>query len=152
MKVQAQVALSLPIEQSFALMADLDRWLPEVDDSVLSVTRVNDAELGIGSIWTERVKAPLRPMEFHIEVTEYNPPHRMAISTIGPILQGTGVTSFESIDDDETVVRFELDISPRRLGLLLFPILGSRLRDVEQARFDEVKRLVELGQLVPPAG
>ncbi|MDC3402498.1 hypothetical protein OAX95_01020 [bacterium] len=67
-------------------------------------------------------------MELRIEVTEYNPPHRVTISTIGPILQGTGVTSFESIGDDETVVRFELDISPRRLGRLLLPILGSRSR------------------------
>ena len=150
MKVQAQVALPLPIEQAFALMADLDRWLPEVDESVLSVTRVNDAELGIGAIWTERVKAPVRPMEFRIEFTEYNPPHRMTIATIGPILHGTGVTSFESVGDDETVVRFELDISPRGLGFLLLPIMGSRLRDTEQARFDEVKRLVERGQLVPP--
>ena len=152
MNVQAQVALPLPIEQSFALMADLDRWLPEVDDSVLSVARATDDELGIGSIWTERVKAPVRPMEFRIEVTEYSPPHRIAIATIGPILQGTGVTSFKSIGDDETVVRFELDFSPRRLGFVLLPILGSRLRNVEQARFDEVKRLVERGQLVPPPG
>ena len=152
MDVQAQVTLPLRIEESFALMADLDRWLPEVDESVLSVTRVNNAELGIGTIWTERVKAPVKPMEFRIEVTEYDPPHRMAISTIGPILRGTGVTSLESVGDDETVVRFELDISPRRLGLLLLPVLGSRLRDVEQARLDEMKRLVERGQLLPSPG
>lgn len=152
MKIQAQAALPLPIEKSFALMAELDRWLPEVDDSVLSVERVDHAELGIGSIWTERVKAPVRPMEFRIEITEYNPPHQMAIAAIGPILQGTGVTSFESTGDQETVVRFEFDISPRRLGRLLLPILGSRLRHVEQARLDELKRLVECGQLVPTSG
>ena len=150
MDLQAQVTLPLPIEQSFALMADLERWLPQVDDSVLAVTRVDDAELGIGTIWTERMEAPVRPMEFRIEVTEYDPPHRMAISTIGPILHGTGVTSLESVGENESVVRFELDISPRRLGYLLLPILGSRLRDVEQARFDELKRLVERGQLTPP--
>ena len=50
MDVQAQVTLPLRIEESFALMADLDRWLPEVDESVLSVTRVNNAELGIGTV------------------------------------------------------------------------------------------------------
>jgi hypothetical protein len=74
MNVQAQVTLPLPIAPSFALLADLDRWLPEVDDSVISVARIDDAALGIGSIWTERVKAPVRPMEFRIEVTTYDPP------------------------------------------------------------------------------
>ena len=150
MQLQAQVSLPLRVEQSFALMAELDRWLPAVDESVLSVTRADNAGLGIGSVWTERVKAPVRPMEFRIEVTEYDPPRRMAISTIGPVFEGTGVTLFESTGDDETAVRFELDISPRRLGVFLLPILGSRLRHVEQARFDELRRLVERGELVPP--
>jgi hypothetical protein len=144
--------LPLPVDQAFALMSDLDRWLPEADESVLSLTRVTDGAVGVGTVWIERVKAPARPMEFRVEVTEYRPPHQLGISTIGPILEGTGVTSFESVGDDATAVRFELDISPRRLGWVLLPMLRSRLRAVEQARFDEVRRLVDRGDMTPPSG
>jgi hypothetical protein len=151
MHVQALVTLPLPVERAFALMSDLDRWLPEVDDSVLSLTRVTDGALGVGTVWIERVKAPARPMEFRVEVTEYKPPRKLGISTIGPILKGTGVTSFESVGDEATTVRFELDISPRRLGWVLLPMLRSRLRAVEQARLDEVRRLVDCGDMIPPS-
>lgn len=45
MGVQAQVTMPLPVASSFALMADLGHWLPQVDESVLSVTRVSDFAL-----------------------------------------------------------------------------------------------------------
>lgn len=37
--------MPLPVASSFALMADLGHWLPQVDESVLSVTRVSDFAL-----------------------------------------------------------------------------------------------------------
>jgi carbon monoxide dehydrogenase subunit G len=80
-----ETAVNRPIDEVFAFVCDFSR-LPTVDPGVLSIERANDGPDRVGAIWTHTRKAGGRVITAPIEITEYDPPNRMAhVSESGPV-------------------------------------------------------------------
>lgn len=91
-RVERSATIPAPPDEVFAYLSDLDR-LSEWQAGVVSARRTSPGEMGAGAtalvtreIMGNRVEAPLT-------VTEYNPPHRLAIGS-----EVSGVKAHATLD------------------------------------------------------
>lgn len=80
-----ETVVNRPLAEVFSFVSDFTR-LPEFDPAVLSIERANEGPDRVGAIWTHTRKAGGRVITAPIEITDYQPPHRVAhVSESGPV-------------------------------------------------------------------
>lgn len=123
-RVERSARIGASPEEVFAYLADLDN-LAEWQSGVVSARRISGSEMGVGSsvvvvreLMGQRIEAPLT-------VTEYEPPHRMAIGS-----EVSGVKALAELDlapagAAETDLRFAMEIRGSGLTSFMEPMIAG---------------------------
>ena len=125
MKVKHSIIINRPIEEVFAFVTNLDnetRWQPEIKLVTL------EGPLQVGSTFRELRVTFGRTYDWHFRITEFDPPHRITIDTIGGSARYRGSRLFEAVVGGTKVTEVgELEM-PRFLRLFnpLFSWLSQR--------------------------
>ncbi len=87
MLLDLSVTIDRPVEQVFAFIRDLDRQ--RHGDRVEGIEKITPGAVRVGTRYRERIRMPFgRRGELLIEVTELDPPHRLAVDFQGPVMRG----------------------------------------------------------------
>lgn len=142
--IESMIVIDAPIERVWAEIADIEgqpRWMHEMKAvRVLTPGPVRAGTEGVADVRILGISVtdPVR-------ITEFEPPHRFAISHEGSF-KGSGLITLESgADGTTTIVRWEERLIPPLLphlgALVMTPTLGS----IFQADLVRLKELVETG-------
>jgi len=124
-RVERRAVLGAPPAEVFAYLADLDN-LAEWQTGITAVRRTTEGEMGVGAtalvtreLMGQRIEAPLT-------VTEYEPPHRMAIGS-----EVSGVKAHATLDlapaenGEATDLCFAMEIRGSMLTSFMEPMIAS---------------------------
>jgi uncharacterized membrane protein len=142
--IESMIVIDAPIERVWAEVADIEgqpRWMHEMK----AVRLLTPAPVGVGTRGEADVRIFGIPVTDPVSITEFEPPHRFAISHEGSF-KGRGLITLESgVDGTTTIVRWEERLIPPVLphlgALVMAPTLGS----IFQADLARLKELVETG-------
>ena len=119
MDISADIRIERPIDEVFSAWAALER-MEEFSD-LGTRTKVTDGPTGKGTKFHAVDKWPGRKVEFTVEVTDFEPPDRMAASWAEPMVGGWDAI-FEEVDGG-TRLFFQSNINPTGAMGLLSPLL-----------------------------
>ena len=142
--IHSLIVIDAPIERVWAVIADLEdqpRWMTEMKDLRI----LSDGPIGVGMVCEADVRMFGITVTDPVTITEFEPPHRYAISHDGTF-RGHGLITLESgADGTTTIVRWDEVLIPPLLphlgALAMAPALGA----IFQADLVRLKELVETG-------
>jgi uncharacterized protein YndB with AHSA1/START domain len=142
--IESMIVIDAPIERVWAVVADVEgqpRWMNEMK----AVRMTRPGPVGVGSEGSADVRILGISVADPVRITEFEPPHRFAISHEGSF-KGRGLITLEAgADGTTTIVRWEERLIPPLLphlgALVMSPTLGS----IFQADLVRLKELVETG-------
>ena len=142
--IESMIVIDAPIERVWEVVADVEgqpRWMHEMK----AVRVLTPGPVGVGSEGVADVRILGISVNDPVRITEFDPPHRFAISHEGSF-KGRGIITLESgADGTTTIVRWEERLIPPLLphlgALVISPTLGS----IFQADLARLKELVETG-------
>jgi len=142
--IDSMVVIDAPIERVWAELADIEgqpRWMHDMK----SVRVLTPGPVKVGTEAIAEVRILGITVNDPVHITEFEPPHRFAISHEGSF-KGSGLITLESgADGTTTIVRWEERLIPPLLphlgALVMSPTLGS----IFQADLVRLKELVETG-------
>jgi uncharacterized membrane protein len=142
--IRSMIVVDAPIERVWAVLADVEgqaRWMQEMK----AIRVLTPGPVGVGMVAEADVRMFGITVTDPVTITEFDPPHRYAISHDGTF-RGRGVITLESgADGTTTIVRWEELLIPPVLphlgALVMTPALGA----VFQADLVHFKELVETG-------
>lgn len=117
-----ETVIDRPIQEVFEEFTDFSK-LPRWDTGVISIERQGEGPDSVGTIWTHRRKVGSRVITAPIEITEHDPPRRIAhVSASGPVTVRVTL-AFEAegnatrvVEDLEMEVRWPLKIIQSRMA------------------------------------
>ena len=120
--------LSVPtsIEAAFDHVAEFTTSA-EWDPGITSARRLDEGPIGLGSRFEVRLKLGLATVPLVYEITAYERPHRVVLTTAGLLHRGEDDVRFAP-GDDGTEVTWNALFALRGPGLLLDPALGVGFR------------------------
>ena len=108
-------------EDVFAYLDQLERH-GEWQESILEVQVDTDGPTRVGSRATEKRKVPGGPREMTYEVTEHDPPRRVAFRGLTGPVRPVGTVVVESLGDGTSSrLTLEFDLEGHGLGKLIAP-------------------------------
>jgi uncharacterized protein YndB with AHSA1/START domain len=135
------VTIRRAADQVFAYLTDAandKQWR----SGVLEIERTSDAD-GVGAVYRQVLAGPGgRRIPGDYRVTVFDPPRRFEFQVIAGPARPRGSLEFTARGDEETEVRFALDVRPRGLTVLLTPMIAAQMRK-EVAALDTAKRILE---------
>jgi uncharacterized protein YndB with AHSA1/START domain len=142
--IESMIVIDAPIERVWAEVAAIEgqpRWMHDMK----SVRVLTPGWVSVGTEAVAEVRIFGISVNDPIRITEFEPPHRFAISHEGSF-KGRGLITLESgADGTTTIVRWEERLIPPVLphlgALIMSPTLGS----IFQADLVRLKELVETG-------
>ena len=139
--VRGQIVIHRPVGEVFDVVSD-ERNEPSYNPALLHVEMLTDAPVGVGTRF-RAVHAARRPMEMTVEITEYEPPHRLGSVTKATWADIRGVLTFEEIDDRTTLLQWSWDVQLKGLARVLGPFVGVVGGRQERACWKGLKRFLE---------
>ena len=124
-KLVAHIETALVREPAFAYIADFANQA-EWDPNTVSSTRIDTAELGVGSRFKLEVKAGPRVLTMEYRITEYEPPERVVLIGEGSGVWSEDVISFTDTPDG-TRVEYAVELDVSGYLAILRPILPRYL-------------------------
>lgn len=109
------------------------------DPSIVSARRLDDGDLGVGSRFTVGLKAGLVTVPLTYEITAYERPDRVVLTTVGPLHRGEDDVRFTATDRG-TQVTWNAEFALRGPGRLLDPVLGFGFRRTAAAAVAGLER------------
>ena len=138
MDYEISIDIDAPPERVWAVLSDVERW-HEWNESVMSVERLDDGPLGVGS--RAVVKQPrLRPAEF--EVTAFEPGRSFAWTSKAPGVTSVGDHRVEPRGEGGSTATLVL----RQTGLvapIIAVLFGRLIRSYVQMEGNGLKRRAE---------
>ena len=142
--IESMIVIDAPVERVWAEVADVEgqpRWMHEMK----AVRLLTPGPVGVGTVGEADVRIFGISVTDPVQITEFEPPHRFAISHEGSFT-GRGLITLESgADGTTTIVRWEERLIPPLLphlgALMMTPTLGA----IFQADLARLKELVETG-------
>jgi uncharacterized membrane protein len=142
--IESMIVIDAPIERVWAVVADIEgqpRWMHEMK----AVRILTPGPVVVGTEGVADVRILGISVTDPVRITEFEPPHRFAISHEGAF-KGRGLIALESgADGTTTIVRWVERLIPPLLphvgALVMSPTLGS----IFQADLVRLKELVETG-------
>ena len=143
MRYEMRILIRRPIEEVWAFMADLFN-LPRLRGMTLVARQTSPGPIGLGA--TVQVRSSIVGVEtaWSGEITEWNPPHAMALSVVtGPGLRsGLVRQTFEAAADGTNVSRtIDLEMAP--LAKLGWIFVGPFVKRRWDASTRNLKKLIE---------
>jgi uncharacterized protein YndB with AHSA1/START domain len=143
--ISSMIVIDAPIERVWAELADVAgqaRWMREI-----KAIRVPDGPVGVGMTCESDVRMFGITVTDPVTITEFEPPHRYAISHDGTF-KGHGLITLESgADGTTTIVRWEELLIPPMLPHLGAVAMTPALSAIFQADLGRLKELVETGSV-----
>jgi uncharacterized membrane protein len=142
--IGSMIVIDAPIERVWTALADVERqpaWMHEMK----AVRVLTPGPIGVGTVCEADVRMFGISVTDPVTITEFEPPHRYAISHDGTF-KGSGTITLESgADGTTTIVRWDEILVPPVLphlgALVMTPTLGA----IFQADLARFKELVETG-------
>jgi uncharacterized protein YndB with AHSA1/START domain len=140
------IEISRRPEDVFSYVTDPSR-LPEWQESVVSVRRVGDAPLAVGSRAVVTRRVGRREQAMTVDLTELNPPSSWAVRGIDGPVRGIIKGTIEPLGDGErSRVTIALDFEGHGIGKLLVPLVVRRQARTEMPRNQQkLKERLESG-------
>ena len=138
MAINETIEIGRPPAEVFAYVSDMARH-PEWQEKLLAAVVEGEGPIGVGT----RVKQTRRvgggSRTFTLEVTEHDPPSRLAFRGIDGPVRPQGRIAFEPLDGGQrTRYSAQLDFEGHGFGLLLTPLVR---RDAGRQLPDSLQRL-----------
>jgi uncharacterized protein YndB with AHSA1/START domain len=140
---QNVVEISRRVEDVFAFLADFEN-VPRWNYAIQETTKTSPGPVGVGTTYRQTRSVPSRSEE-GFEVTEFDPPHRLAIdgdiwpfrARIGYLLEAIG---------DGTRLTNTAELEPSSVvSKLLAPVAASRVKSAVGSNLDRLKLILEGG-------
>ncbi len=142
--IESLIVIDAPIERVWEVVADIagqPRWMTD-----MKAVRMGSAEpVGVGTTGEADVRILGLTVVDPVTVTEFEPPHRFAISHDGTFKGHGLITLEEGADGTTTIVRWEELLIPPVLPHLAALAMTPTLAAVFQADLERLKELVEAG-------
>jgi uncharacterized protein YndB with AHSA1/START domain len=140
------IEISRRPEEVFSYVTDPSR-LSEWQESVVSVRRLDDAPVAVGSraVVTRRMGRREQPMTS--ELAELNPPRSWAVRGVDGPVRGNVNGTIEPLENGErSRVTISLDLKGHGIGKLLVPLVVQRTARAEVPRnLQKLKERLESG-------
>jgi uncharacterized membrane protein len=124
----------------FAYLDQLDRH-GEWQTSIEEVTTVSDGPTGVGTRATEKRKVPGGVREMTYEITEHDPPRRVAFRGLDGPVRPLGTVVIEPLEGgSRSRVRLEFEVQGHGFGKLIAPLVrldAKRHITADQRRLKE---------------
>jgi uncharacterized membrane protein len=124
----------------FAYLDQLDRH-GEWQTSIEEVTTVSDGPTGVGTRATEKRKVPGGVREMTYEITEHDPPRRVAFRGLDGPVRPVGTVVIEPLEGgSRSRVRLEFEVHGQGFGKLIAPLVrldAKRHITADQRRLKE---------------
>ena len=140
-RVEVMVEVERPPHEVFALLTDLER-LPEWQTSAVE-SRAN-GPLAEGVRIEERRRMLGREVEAELEVTAFEPPHRLTLKTLRGPVRFT-VDHRLVANGESTLVHVVAEGKPGRFMKLAEPVLARTAEHELRRDFERMKELAESG-------
>jgi uncharacterized membrane protein len=144
--ISSLVVIDAPIERVWAVLADVEdqpSWMTEMK----AIRLLDDGPIGVGTRCEADVRMFGITVTDPVTITEFEPPHRYAISHDGTF-KGRGLITLEAgADGTTTIVRWEETLIPPMLAHLGALVMTPALGAIFQADLGRLKELVETGSI-----
>lgn len=144
--ISSLVVIDAPIERVWAAVADVEdqvTWMTEMK----AIRMLDDGPVGVGTRCEADVRMFGITVTDPVTITEFDPPHRYAISHDG-MFKGRGVITLEAgADGTTTIVRWDETLTPPVFAHLGALVMTPALAAVFQSDLARFKELVETGSV-----
>jgi hypothetical protein len=140
-QVEGEIVIRRPVEVVFDFVAD-ERNEPIYNPRMRRVERLSAGPIGRGTRFRAETTSLGRPVVMMIELTVYDPPHRLGSVTRMSSMEITGAVTFDPVPDG-TRMRWSWEMRPHGLRRLLGPVLAGVGRRQEQAIWAGLKQHLE---------
>jgi len=130
-------------EDVFAYVDDLSRH-GEWQENIVSTTIETDGPTRVGTRATNRRRVPGGERDISFEVTEHDPPRKVAFRGINGPVRPVGTVTFEPLDGGaRTRLTLDFDLKGRGIGLLFAPLARSNARKEIPKDHRKLKEILE---------
>lgn len=120
MQFTAKEDVAAPIEFVFAQLSDFQSFERSALRRGAEVQRVdNKVDVGVGMKWDAAFKLRGRQREMQLELTEYDPPTGMVLSSRSPNMGGHMAVDLVALSRGRTRMSLEIDLKPKTLSARL---------------------------------
>lgn len=138
MQIEDKITVNVPAEKVWELVSD-PRNAPRFNKMVTEVTNLQEQPGGVGTRWTAIAQLAGRTA-IDNEITEWDPPRRLAIKMEGPA-SGTLTFTMPPQDDGPTVVEMMATSNlPAITAPLVKPMLEKNIKESLQHIKEQVER------------
>jgi uncharacterized membrane protein len=117
------IEIDRPPADVFAYLDQLDRH-GEWQTAIQEVTGVSDGPTGVGTRATEKRRVPGGVREMTYEITEHEPPRRVAFKGLDGPIRPVGTVVIEPLDDGtRSRLRLEFDVQGHGFGKVIAPLV-----------------------------
>lgn len=143
MAINETVVIGRPAHEVFAYVSDLARH-PEWQDKLLEATVEGEGPVRVGTRVKQTRRVGRGTRTFTLEVTEHDPPNRLAFQGIDGPVRPQGTITFEPLDGGErTRYSAQLDFDGHGLGVLLAPLVRRDARTQLPESLQRLKQRLE---------
>ena len=140
-RISKTVTVPRPIDEVFAYLADFSTT-EEWDPGIVSATRVDEGDLGVGSRFDLVSEFKGRRIPLTYEITTYQPPERVVIVGNGKAFTGIDDIRLSAAGDDATTVQWSADFRMKGLGRLFEPFLKGTFDKLAGDALDGLERVM----------
>ncbi|MEO0370104.1 MAG: SRPBCC family protein [Pseudomonadota bacterium] len=116
MKFQIKQDIEAPIDFVFEQMADFKGFERAAMRRGAEVTRVKDGDDGgLGAAWDASFKMRGKERQVQIEVTEFDQPNRITVSSRAPSMGGDMIVDLIALSRNRTRVDTSIELAPKNL-------------------------------------
>jgi uncharacterized membrane protein len=143
--IRETVEINRSAEDVFAYIDQLERH-SEWQDSLISTKVETDGPVRVGTRATSVRRVPGRTQAVAYEITEHDPPRRMAFRGVGGPVRPVGTVTVEPAGEGRSRLTLELDLRGHGLlGLLVAPLARSQARKEVPQDHRRLKERLEAG-------
>ena len=143
MQLKTSFVVNRPVREVFEAWMDLERS-PEWAAPVIERRKVTQGPVGVGTTYLARDQFPGRVIEFTVEITEHDPPHKVSAKWDG--VMGGGWTAGFGQAGEATNVDFRAEMVPKGWLRLMTPLISGFARKAIVKDMTSFKNWVESGQ------
>ena len=138
-------------EDVFAYLDDLERH-GEWQSQIVSSKRETDGPTGVGTRATDVRRVPGRTQSVTYEITEHDPPRKVAFRGVNGPVRPVGTVTVEPVGEGNSKVTIELDLQGNGLlGAIVAPLARGQARKQVPADQRQLKERLE-SEPRPPTG
>ena len=139
--IENVVMIERPREEVFGFLADLEN-VPSWDPAIEATWKTSPSSVGVGTTYRQIRSAPKRSEEV-LEVTTYDPPHRLIIDgEIGPFRARIGYALEVAAEATRLTNWVELE-PPSIISRVVVPLAASQIKAALASNLERLKRILE---------